>query len=160
MLIYQQLINHFNSQYPNLMKVLSVFLMLMIVSAAYTQAQQSEEKAIKQVITDFMKAGDQQDVAALEAVLDTHYRVVMNRLFGSSEVAVLPREVYLQKIAAKEFGGDKRKLDFQEFLINGITASVKVKSTGEKMSMVSLLTLVQDDKGSWKIVEDAPVIIQ
>ena len=75
-------------------------------------------------------------------------------------VGILPLVVYLQKIAAKEFGGDKRKLDFQEFLINGITASVKVKSTGEKMSMVSLLTLVQDDKGSWKIVEDAPVIIQ
>lgn len=149
-----------NHQLVILMKGITFFLMIMLSTTLFSHAQEAEEKAIKEVVTSFIAAGDAQDAEQMDALLDTHYRVVMNRLFGSAEVSVLPRNVYLEKIRTKEFGGDKRELSFEEMILNGRLASVKVRTTGEKMSMVSLLTLVKDGEGNWKLVEDAPVIVQ
>ena len=121
-------------------------------------AQASEVKAIKKTITAFAKAGDRNDAQALGKHLDANYRIVMNRMFGSKEVSVMPREVYLQKIKDKEFGGDKRKLTFEKIVINGPTASAKVVFKGSKMTFVSLITLVRNENGVWQLVNDTPVI--
>lgn len=121
-------------------------------------SQTNEMKAIKETITAFSKAGDTNDVNELEKYLDDNYRVVMNRLFGSTEVAVMPRAVYIEKIKSKEFGGDTRKLTIESILVNGNTASAKVTFAGSKMTFVSLITLVKDDKDAWKLVSDMPMI--
>lgn len=70
-------------------------------------AESSEEEAIKKVITSFVQAGDNNDANALEKTLDNNYRIVMNRLFGSDEVDIMSKDIYLEKIKSKEYGGDR-----------------------------------------------------
>lgn len=119
---------------------------------------QKDMEAVKQTITAFTQAGDSNDADKLETYLDDNFRVVMNRLFGSNEVSVMPKSVYLDKIRSKEFGGDKRKLTIENVVVNGNTASAKVTFAGAKMTFISLVTLVKDDKGDWKLISDVPVI--
>lgn len=140
------------------MKKLILVVLVGVLFSANLYSQTNDMKAVKETITAFSKAGDANDANELEKYLDDNYRVVMNRLFGSTEVAVMPRAVYLEKIKTKEFGGDTRKLTIENVLVNGNTASAKVTFAGSKMTFVSLITLVKDDKGAWKLVSDMPVI--
>lgn len=132
--------------------------LLIMLTATASFAQQADEKAIKQTITEFAQAGDAQDADKLATYLDANYRVVMNQLFGSTEVAVMPREAYLQKIRAKEFGGDSRQLTFQHIEINGNTACARVTMAGKKATFKSLLVLVKDKNNKWLIVSDVPTM--
>ncbi|MTI39428.1 nuclear transport factor 2 family protein [Fulvivirga lutimaris] len=130
----------------------------MLLSACAT-AQQSETEAVKATIKNFANAGDFNDAETLDKYLDENYRVVMNQLFGSTEVVVMPRSVYLEKIASKEFGGDSRELKIENVLINGNTASAKVTFKGTKMTFVSIVTVVKHNNGEWKMLSDVPVIM-
>lgn len=129
-----------------------------LFSSQLAMAQKSEEKAVKKTVEAFIKAGDQNDVEALDKLLDANYRVVMNRLFGSKEVSVVPRSVYMEKIKSKEWGGDERKIEIQRVTLNGNSANVHVSLTGKKMTFISLLTLVKDGDGNWQLVSDVPMI--
>ena len=121
-------------------------------------SQSSEVNAVKETITAFSKAGDNNNSKELAKYLDDNYRVVMNRLFGSKEVSILPRAVYIQKIESKEFGDDKRELTIEDVKINGSTACAKVTFTGSKMTFVSFIILVKGEDGNWKLVSDIPMI--
>lgn len=123
-------------------------------------AQKADATAIEKTIRTFSKAGDEQNVNDLEVVLDASYRVVMNRLFGSTTTIVMTRDAYLDKIRNKEFGGDSRKVTIENVLINGETASAKVTFKGAKMTFVSLMTLVKTAEGNWILVSDLPTIVQ
>ena len=120
--------------------------------------QKSETNAIKEVIAAFALAGDNNDAASMEEYLDDNFRIVMNRLFGSKTVSVMPRAAYLAKIKAGELGGDKRKVTVEEIMMNGAVASAKVTLEGTKMTFTSLLTLIRDESGSWKLVSDVPSV--
>ena len=138
-------------------KVKMLALAFSLLSVSSLNAQENSKK-IEQVIIEFSMAGDQNDADKLAKCLDANYRVVMNRLFGSTDVAVMPREVYLEKIRTNEFGGDKRTVKIEEIVVNGSTATAKTKFTGAKMTVVSLLDLVQDSDGNWKLISDTPII--
>lgn len=130
-----------------------------LITINMNYAQKTEKSKISETIEAFSRAGDNQNADALSKLLDSNYRVVMNRLFGSTEVAVMPRSVYLEKIRSKEFGGDKRKLTIENMVINGNTASAKVTFKGEKMTVVSILMLIQNKDNQWLLTSDVPVII-
>ncbi len=119
----------------------------------------NDDKAIEEVIAKFARAADAQDVPALDGLLDAHYRIVMNQLFGSPDVVVMDRATYLAKIKSKEFGGEKRKVEIQQIVLNGNTAIAKVSFKGQKMTFVSLLQFVRTKDGAWKVVNDMPVVI-
>ena len=136
----------------------SILFCILCVFTASTSMAQDDIKAIKKVIATFSKAGDQNDVVLLDKYLDQNYRVVMNRLFGSDEVSVLSKTTYLEKIKTKEFGDDQRKLTFDQIIVNGTTATAKVVFRGTKMTFTSLLTLLRDNAGEWKLVSDIPII--
>ena len=121
-------------------------------------AQSSDEEAIKETIVGFSKAGDKNDGDNLATYLDINYRIVMNRLFGSSEVSVMTRNIYLEKIRTKEYGGDNRKVEIESIIINGSTACAKVSFIGSKMTFVSILILIKDGNNEWKLVSDVPVV--
>jgi len=123
------------------------------------QAQHKEEEAVKATVTAFAKAADDNDATLLDNYLDENYRIVMNRMFGSKQVDVMPKAVYLEKIRSKEFGGDDRQLKFDLVIINGNTAMAKVVFTGSKMSFTSVLNLVKNEGGDWKLVNEIPVLI-
>jgi len=137
-------------------------IILMGIFALFTaiscNAQTSDENAIKQTIIEFSKAGDANDAEKLATYLDGNYRIVMNRLFGSTEVTIMPKDVYLEKIKTKEYGGDNRKVEVESITLNGTTASAKVSFVGTKMTFVSILTLIKDGDDQWKIVSDVPIV--
>ncbi|MEQ9166757.1 MAG: nuclear transport factor 2 family protein [Fulvivirga sp.] len=139
-------------------KSILIGLIGMLLSACAT-AQQSETEAIKATIKNFSNAGDFNDAKTLDKYLDENYRVVMNQLFGSTEVVIMPRSVYLEKIASKEFGGDSRDITIEKVLVNGNTASAKVTFKGTKMTFVSIVTLVKHQNGEWKMLSDVPIVI-
>lgn len=137
-------------------KLVAIVCLLFPVMAC--NAQKSEMENIEKVITKFAKAGDENNADELANYLDDNYRIVMNRLFGSTEVSVMPKSVYLEKIASKEYGGDKRVLTIENMVINGTTASAKVTFKGTKMIFISLLVLIQDSDGDWKLICDTPIV--
>ena len=139
-------------------KVNLIVLAISMFSVLSCSAQNSEVKKIEKVITAFSKAGDRNDSKMLEAYLDDNYRIVMNRLFGAETVSVMDKTTYLEKIKSKEYGGDKRVVTIENVVINGATASAKVTFKGSKMTFVSILVLIQDANGNWKLVSDIPTI--
>jgi ketosteroid isomerase-like protein len=141
------------------MKSSILFILLAMVSMPISQTQPTDMEAIQLTITAFAKAADQNDAKTLAQYLDPNYRIVMNQLFGSSEVNIMPRAVYLDKIAKKEFGGDDRSLKFENISINGSSASAIVLLKGKKMTFRSIFTLVKNAEGKWKLVSDVPEVI-
>lgn len=140
------------------MKKIMLMCLASLLSLGTINGQSKDEKAIKKVIRAFADAGDKNDVNALEKYLDPNYQVAMNRLFGSKEVSIVSRSVYISKIKSKEWGGDTRTLSFLSIIVNGNTAAVHVKMKGEKATFVSLISLVQNDKGEWQLLSDLPII--
>ena len=140
------------------MKYLTLTLFLIIMTTLSSTAQSTDEKAIQETIIAFAKAADNNDASALEKELDNNFRVIMNRLFGSKQVNILERDIYIEKIKNKEFGGDKRSVSFDQITLNGNTASVKTTMKGSKSTLISLLILVKSEDEKWKIVSDTPII--
>lgn len=126
------------------------FLMIILPSR-----ENLESSEIKQTIIDFAKAGDENDLNTLKRILDDNYRIVMNRLFGSDEIKMINKEMYLSKIKSKEWGGDNRKVEVREIIYNGNSASAIVNYKGEKMSFTSIIDLIKD-KEDWKIIAETP----
>lgn len=122
-------------------------------------AQIKEEKAITKTINQFAEAADNNDVKSLENYLDDNFRIVMNRLFGSEAVGIVSKTDYLAKIESKEWGGDNREVEIKGILINGNNASVNVVLAGEKSTFNSIMILLKDGEGNWKIVSDTPTIL-
>ncbi len=135
-----------------------IFLVMTTSLIHFNSDTLTEVQAIQQTITEFIKAGDNQNTKKMESLLDANYRVVMNQLFGSSEVSILPRAVYLEKIQKKEFGGDQRQITFEQITVNGNTASVQVYLKGQKMSIRSLYSLIKNSSDKWQIISDMPVV--
>lgn len=141
------------------------FLILVVSVLSFTgcyaqnkNKKNPEMKKIEQTIHAFAKAGDLQDVDQLDKLLDKNYRIVMNRLFGSPDVSVMSKSLYLDKIKAKEFGGDKREIIINDLIINNTIASVKATFKGEKMTFISNLQLIQNIEGDWKLISDTPYL--
>ncbi|WP_421763478.1 nuclear transport factor 2 family protein [Ekhidna sp.] len=136
----------------------TILLTTIIFLGFATYGQKDDQKAIKSVIIAFSKAGDAQDTKVLSDVLDESYRIVMNQLFGSKEVNVMSRDVFLEKIKTKEFGGDERDVSIGQIILNGNTATAHVSFKGIKMTFTSLIVLVKNAEGKWKMVSETPVI--
>lgn len=134
------------------------FTMIMALASIRSQASSTEEKDIRQTLINSAKAADQSDVDKLSTFLDDNYRIVMNRLFGSEEVMVVDKTTYLSKIESKEWGGDNRKVDIKSIQLNGNTAQANVHFVGEKMSFNTLISLIKDKNGDWKLVSELPTI--
>ncbi|RMA56745.1 nuclear transport factor 2 family protein [Ulvibacter antarcticus] len=123
-----------------------------------TYAQSSDTVEITNTINSFAKAGDNNDVQELEKYLDGNYRIVMNRLFGSNEVNIMPRNIYLEKIKTKEYGGDNRRVNIDNITINGNTACAKVVFNGTKLTFTSIIILIKNEEGLWKLVNETPIV--
>ena len=141
----------------NISNIMMTVFGTMVFSVA--QGQETGVEEVKKTVMQFATAADYQDPIILEDVLDTNFRVVMNRLVGSDGVTIMPREVYLAKIKNKEFGGDKREVTISNVTINGNTANALVSFKGSKMTFVSTLLLVLTKEGKWKLVADLPNVI-
>ncbi|WP_339709845.1 nuclear transport factor 2 family protein [uncultured Kriegella sp.] len=140
------------------MKKLTVVIAIVLFSVLKSYAQSPDKLGITKTIHAFAKAGDTNDVTELAKYLDDNYRIVSNRLFGSTEVSVMPKHIYLEKIKSKEYGGDNRTVTIEEIALNGNTASAKVVFKGTKLMFTSLIILIKNEEGIWKLVSETPMV--
>ncbi|GJM34131.1 MAG: hypothetical protein DHS20C18_31320 [Saprospiraceae bacterium] len=116
-------------------------------------AAQMANQDITEVVTQFVEAGDAQDVKSLEKVIHDSYRIVWNDL-NEKAVKVVDRATYLQLIGAKKFGGDVREIHIESIAMrNEVNAVVRVSLVGKKADFWSFLSLIKVG-GKWLIVED------
>jgi len=141
------------------MKQSILITLLGILTSGAAFSQKEEIKNVKTVISAFAKSADNSNADQLSTYLDDNFRIVMNQLFGSTAVSVMTKEIYIEKIRSKEFGGDKRQIEIQNVVINGNTACAQVTFKGEKMTFVSLITLVKNAEGEWKLISDMPIVL-
>lgn len=130
-----------------------------LLLSSTSQAQLQEEESIREVIINFASNADNQEAMALGELLDNNFRIVMNQLFGSSEVSLIDKNTYLSKIKTKEWGGDQRQVKIERISVTGKTASVKVILKGSKMSMASFIQLIKNKDGDWKLISDLPTLL-
>jgi Putative lumazine-binding len=139
---------------------LSTILLLVLSTNLTIMAQSTkDEKSIAETITKFVNAADQQNDQKLEAVLDSNFRLSLNQMFGGKGLMFIDKQTYLNKIKAKEFGGDKRQVKLEQVVVVNNNASVKATFTGSKMTIVTLLQLVRTNTGEWKILSDLPTVL-
>ncbi|MBX2870897.1 MAG: nuclear transport factor 2 family protein [Saprospiraceae bacterium] len=131
----------------------NLFLLVPIGLISLFAFTPSEVNSIREVVESYSKAGDNQDVEAIEAVLHEGFRVVWNDP-GKNTVSLISKADYVQLLGAKKIGGDKRKVIIESIDISeGINANVRVVLDGEKGDFWNLLSLVKHD-GKWLIAQD------
>jgi Putative lumazine-binding len=133
--------------------------LLSLMTCFTGHANSSDFESIEKTIRSFAQAADENNADELAKYLDVNYRIVMNQLFGSAEVSIMTREIYLDKIRTKEYGGEKREVVIDGITLNGKTAVAKVIFKGQKLSFISTIELVKDTQGIWKLISDTPVIM-
>ena len=138
-----------------MMKKLMFAVVVMMFPFVSSNAQTEQ---VKSAVTAFIQASDANDAAKLSEILHPEYRVVMNQLFGSKDVACINKEVYVSKIKSKEWGGDDRTITFKKVTVVNKTAIVEVLLEGKKMTFESVLTLVKDHENKWLLMSDFPEI--
>ncbi|MEL6537469.1 MAG: nuclear transport factor 2 family protein [Bacteroidota bacterium] len=120
--------------------------------AGISNTDNVEERAVKSIVTEFIAAGDAQDVERLEAVLHDQYRVIWNN--PEKGVSPIDRATYLDLIGKKAIGGDKREVKFEEVtMIQSVNATVRAISEGEKATFYHDFHLVKVGS-DWKLVND------
>ncbi|MBO9727096.1 MAG: nuclear transport factor 2 family protein [Chitinophaga sp.] len=113
---------------------------------------------IEQAITNFVKGGDNSDVALLDKVLHKDFRVTNNGFMGIPGVTVIGKEKYLQNIRDGIFGGLPRKMEIEAIEENGTIAMVKLRLESSENYFVSYNSLVLDTDNEWRLVNNLAVV--
>ena len=118
-----------------------------------TNMKTDTKKAIEKTLKKYIKAGDNNDVKALEKVTHENFRVVLNDT-KEAVIKVVDRSTYMDLIGKKVFGGTPRKVEIQMLDIFGDTnATVKTKLTSEKAIFYNYYSLLNVD-AKWWVVQD------
>jgi hypothetical protein len=113
---------------------------------------------IRQAITNFVKGGDNSDVALLESVLHPDFRVTNNGFMGTSGITIIDRQTYLSNIEAGIFGGLPRKMVIESIDESGNIAMVKLRLESSDNYFVSYNSMVLDTDNSWKLIDNMAVV--
>lgn len=113
---------------------------------------------IEQAITNFVRGGDNSDVALLDNVLHKDFRVTNNGFMGIPGVTIIGKEKYLQNIRDGIFGGLPRKMEIESIEENGTIAMVKLRLESSQNYFVSYNSLVLDTDNEWRLVNNLAVV--
>lgn len=135
-------------------------ILLFVFHFIYSHNYDNHMKEIENLIKEFVQAGDSRDVLKMDQLLEQNFRTVLNQAFGGTEIQTLDKSTYMQLLKDEKLGGDQRNFSIESVDIEGKNAFVKVTLTGTKMIFVSHLSLVLNEKGEWKIIQDLPNILK
>ncbi|WMX14268.1 nuclear transport factor 2 family protein [Aureispira sp. CCB-E] len=131
---------------------------ILCLSLTDNYGQSNSAKGIVDVVEMFAKSADQQNVTKMKKVLHKDFRALVNRMFGSKDLSVTDKETYLSLLEAKKIGGDDRAVRINSISIQGANAYVHATFVGKKLIFNTYLLLVEQEDGTWQIVNDMPVI--
>ena len=113
---------------------------------------------IEQAITDFVKGGDNRDVALLANVLHDEFRVASNGFMGTRGVTMIDKQQYLANIRDGIFGGLPRNMNIESVDESGTIALVKLRLESSENQFVSYNSLVLDVDNEWKLMYNLAVV--
>ncbi|MBO9203990.1 MULTISPECIES: nuclear transport factor 2 family protein [Niastella] len=113
---------------------------------------------IEQAITNFVKGGDNSDVALLDKVLHKDFRVTNNGFMGTPGVTIIDKEKYLQNIRDGIFGGLPRKMVIEQIDESNTIALVKLRLESSENYFVSYNSLVLDTDNEWRLINNLAVV--
>lgn len=134
-------------------------LILFIISPVFLPDEKPynmEKHEVEHVVRQFTQAADERRIDDVGSLLHDQFRVVINRAFGSDDLSVMTRDVYMDMLRQGKLGGDSREVRFDLIDVLGNNALVKVRLKGKQMTFTSYLSLVKTKEGKWLIVNDQP----
>lgn len=118
----------------------------------------SNTEGIRQAITDFIKGGDDSDMALLSRVLHPDFRVINNGFMGTPGVTIIDKEKYISNIEAGIFGGLPREMMIESIDASETIAFVKLRLESAENSFVSYNSMVLDANNEWKVINNLAVV--
>lgn len=126
-------------------------------ATATTLPPNPERPLIEEVITRFMRGGDESDTTLLNRVLHDQFRVIVNQgVLGAETLRVLDKPAYLKMIADKKYGGVLRSVTIISVSVAGSVAAAEVHTSSVRSDIISFLHLVKGKDGQWLLVGDTP----
>lgn len=126
-------------------------------ATATTPSVNPERPLIEDVITRFMRGGDESDTTLLNRVLHDQFRVIVNQgVLGAETLRVLDKPAYLKMIADKKYGGVPRSVTIAYVSVAGSVAAAEVHTSSVRSDITSFLHLVKGKDGQWLLVGDTP----
>jgi hypothetical protein len=122
------------------------------------EQNEQHKRALVQAITDFVKGGDNSDVALLDKVLHKDFRVTNNGFMGSPGVTIIDKQKYIQNIRDGIFGGLPRKMVIEQIDESGAIALVKLRLESSENYFVSYNSFVLDTDNEWRLINNLAVV--
>lgn len=120
----------------------------------------TKTEKITQVITNFVRGGDNSDTELLDKVLHNDFRVTNNGFMGTAGVTIIDKQKYLSNIKDGIFGGLPRKMTIESIDDSETIAMVKLCLESPKNYFVSYNSLVLDIDNEWKLINNLAVVEQ
>jgi hypothetical protein len=120
-----------------------------------SRAVSADQKAVEDATMQFIEGADKSDVAALDAVMHTQYRAVLNRIFGDV-VTTMDKSTYLKLISDKKIGGVARLTKILGVSIVENIAAVELMTSSPQAEIHSFLHFIKEPDGKWRLVGDVP----
>jgi len=133
------------------MKMLGVIIMSLLSTVAANAGEQTLDKDVLQVLSNYAQGTERHDVAMLEKTFHKEFRVVAMTTDG---LRVIDRESYLELIKDKKIGGHKRKLHIESILESEKVMQISLTLSGEKAVFHDHLQLIKQDK-NWQIIHNS-----
>ena len=118
----------------------------------------TKTEKIKQIITNFVKGGDNSDTDLLDKVLHNDFRVTNNGFMGTLGVTIIDKQKYLSNIKDGIFGGLPRKMTIESIDDSETIAMVKIRLESSENNFVSYNSLVLDIDNEWKLINNLAVV--
>ena len=129
-----------------------------IGNASHSTPAELELSNVAEAVKSFAGNADARDAEAMEHLLHPEFRAIVNRQFGSSEVSLMDKAMYVDMLKQGKIGGDTRKVVIQSITLEGHNASVRAEFTGQELRFVTFIQLVQSTNGKWQVISDMPNI--
>lgn len=119
----------------------------------------TENKMVEKAMLDFIKGGDNRDVALLNAVLHPEFRITNNGFMGTPGITIIDKQQYLSNIENGIFGGLPRTILIESIDVTGTIAMVKVRLESKENRFVSYNSFVLDLDTEWRLINNHAVVV-
>lgn len=135
-----------------------LIISLLVIGTPPKEKHLSDLEKIATAIHEFASAADQRDLKKMDQVLHKDYRSVVNRLFGSKEVSIMDKALYLDLLKQEKIGGDQRTVEINSIDMIGNNAVAQVTLNGKELIFLTFIQLVKDTNDQWLVISDMPKI--
>ncbi len=139
-------------------KALFATILLMLTQLIGSAQSGQDLTKIGDAVRAFAAFGDKQDAAGLDKILHPQYRAVVHRAFGSTDLSLMDKALYLQLMRDKKIGGDTREVHLLQVDVVNNIANVRAIFQGKALLFNTYISLVKLENGDWQVVGDMPDI--